>query len=447
MSSIRPLASGFPAYTEGDWRAQAKKRRADDRDSRGTSNDIERALPPGARGARPVVGRPPAEPWRIVERIDSGDTAEAASLAMIAIAGGATGLEFALPASVHPLARCVEGDPTSLARSLAALPEGLHLRIDAGAPSPVAIDPFLQLARTHSCELVWSFDPVVSAALQGGAPEDDRGLRQAAAAFDAHGVPGQLLVADGRSWHAGGATEEQELGIALATYASHARALGSADRIGIALAVDSDQFRSIAKLRAMRLLVARIVEVAGLTPPPLKVHAETAWRSLSIRDPDMNILRATAAAFAAVVGGADSIAVIPFDAATAANSAPARRLSRNLQIILAEEAHVGRVADPGAGSGVMESLTASFAEAAWKRFQSIEAEGGIIAAIAEGALLREVAEARESRLARVARADIKLVGVNAFRGEATTATVKRAPVKRTGPLTFKRLSSPFEDES
>jgi methylmalonyl-CoA mutase len=84
------------------------------------------------------------------------------------------------------------------------------------------------------------------------------------------------------------------------------------------------------------------------------------------------------------------------------------------------------------------------AETAWKRFQSIEAEGGIVAAIAEGSLLREIAETREARLARVARGDIKIIGVNAFRGGATTATVRRAPVKRTGPLTFKRLSAPFE---
>jgi len=85
-----------------------------------------------------------------------------------------------------------------------------------------------------------------------------------------------------------------------------------------------------------------------------------------------------------------------------------------------------------------------FAEAAWGRFQAIEVEGGIVAAIEEGALLREIAETRETRLARVARGDVKMVGVNAFRGEATAATVRLAPVKRTGPLTFKRLSAPFE---
>jgi methylmalonyl-CoA mutase len=154
----------------------------------------------------------------------------------------------------------------------------------------------------------------------------------------------------------------------------------------------------------------------------------------------MNILRTTAAAFAAVAVGADSICVLPFDSIEE-NRQAARRLARHTQVILAEEAHVGRVADPAAGSDTIEALTATLAEAAWKRFQSIEGEGGIFAALAEGALLREVAEAREARLAR---GDIRLIGVNAFRGEATTATVKRAPVKRTGPLTYKRLSEPFE---
>jgi methylmalonyl-CoA mutase len=289
---------------------------------------------------------------------------------------------------------------------------------------------------------VWVFDPVAATAIRSfGA--DVETVNATATTFAKRGIAGVVVVADGRLWHAGGATEEQELGVTLATFVSHLRLVGSAERIGIALAVDSDQFRSMAKLRAIRLLLARVIEVAGLTAS-IKVHAETSWRSLTTHDPDINLLRATSAAFAAAVGGANSLTVLPFDSVTRSDSGLARRLARNTQLILADEANLARVADPGAGSGAIEALTAGFAEAAWKRFQAIEADGGILAAIAEGSLLREVAEAREARLARVSRADIPLIGVNAFRGDATTATVKRAPVKRTGPLSFRRLSEPFE---
>lgn len=442
MTIIQPLAGGFPPFTESDWRAAARARRGRAEDE--TSGDAD-LLPPRARGARAIVGRPPGQTWRIVERIDSGDTEDAARHAAEAIAGGATGLDLVLPRSGHPMARRLNADAAGIATALSDLiPEHMHLRVDAGEPTSAELTPFLDLVTKRGCELVWAFDPAASFALKGGhAARDDTAIRDAASAFAERGVGGAAVIADGRLWHAGGATDEQELGVALSTYASLVHLLKSTDRIGIALATDSDQFRGIAKLRAMRLLVARVMEVADLPALPLRIHAETAWRSLTARDPEMNILRATAATFAAVAGGADSICVLPFDSIQA-NAGPAHRLARHTQLILAEEAHVDRVADPGAGSDAIEALTAALAEAAWKRFQSIEGEGGIFAAVAEGALLRDVAEAREARLARVARGDIRLVGVNAFRGEATMATVKRAPVKRTGPLTYKRLSVPFE---
>ena len=444
MTTIQPLAGGFPSFTESDWRAAATARRGHPENETSAGRDAG-LLPPRARGARAIVGRPAGQTWHIVERIDSGNAEDVARRVADAIAGGATGLDLVLPRSRHPLARRVNADAAGIATGLSdVMPEHLHLRVDAGEPTSAALTPFLDLAAKRGCDLVWAFDPAASFALKGGdAARDDNAIRDAASAFAERGVGGAAVIADGRIWHAGGATDEQELGIVIATYASLVRLLKSTDRIGIVLATDSDQFRGIAKFRAMRLLVARVMEVADLPTPAIRIHAETAWRSLAARDPEMNILRATAATFAAVAGGADSICLLPFDSIEE-NGEAARRLARHAQVILAEEAHVGRVADPGAGADAIEALTATLAEAAWKRFQSIESEGGIFAAVAEGALLRDVAEAREARLARVARGDVRLIGVNAFRGEAMTATVKRAPVKRTGPLTYKRLSEPFE---
>lgn len=441
MTTVQPLASGFPNATESDWHAAVLEARRSPK-APGAPREEPR-LPPRRAGARALAGRT-TDPWLIVERIDSGGAAEAALQASTALAGGATGLDIVLGSSLHPLHRRLDASPAEIASALAGIiPEGIQVRVDAGDARPSALAPFLDLAAQRRCELVWSFDPAAAAAIRSFKSDSDA-IRSAGAAFATRNIAGAAVVADGRLWHAGGATEEQELGIVVATFAAHVRLLNAADRIGVILAADTDQFRTIAKFRAIRLLLARVIEVGGLAAPPPRVHAETAWRTLATRDADTNILRATSAAFGAVVGGADSMTVLPFDSAGRDDAGLARRLARNTQLILADEANVHRVADPAAGSGAIEALTALLAEAAWKRFQAIEAEGGILAAIAEGSLLRDVAEAREARLARVARADIPLIGVNAFRGEVATATIKRALVKRTGPLTFKRLAEPFE---
>jgi methylmalonyl-CoA mutase len=442
MTATLPLAGGFPDRSEDEWRAAAARvrRTAPDAHS-GSINPV--ALFQRRVGAHAIAAQRPGEAWRIVERIAKASVDETTVAVRAAIAGGATGVEIAFASSLHPLGGTLRSAAAAeLARSIAShLSDGFLLRIDADIQDRQIAEAFVELGTARRVTVAFVRDPIAALALgRAPTPLPDEWRAAAAAAKRAATV----LTADGRLWHAGGASEEQELAATLATFVSHVRLLESTDGVGFCLAVDANQFRGIAKLRAMRLLIARVLEVASLSPPAPQIHAETAWRMMSARDEEMNVLRATSAAFAAAVGGADSIAVLPFDAATNAEGNLARRLARNLQHILAEEAHLGRVSDPGAGSGAIEALTSAFAEAAWKRFQAIEAEGGMAAAIAEGSLLREIAEAREARLARVARGDIKLIGINAFRGEAAAAAVKRAPVKRTGPLTFKRLSADFE---
>ena len=99
------------------------------------------------------------------------------------------------------------------------------------------------------------------------------------------------------------------------------------------------------------------------------------------RDPHGNIVRGTIAALGAAVGGADAVTVLPFSAALGLPDAFARRIARNTQTILIEEANIHRVADPAAGSGAIESLTDALCEAAWGLFQEIEREGGVAGAL------------------------------------------------------------------
>ena len=452
MNSPLPLADAFPVFTADDWRSAVARmrRRGEPLPDSPTLNLEAGALFARRAGARTIQGRSAGEPWRVVQRIDETDPAAATATVAEDVAGGATGAEIAFAESVHPIDRQLLIETASaVAASLAVtIPDGFALRIDTGGSATVP-DPFLDLAAARRADIVFTFDPIAALAVHGNSPAQHTGIEAIARALDERGIPGAAVIADGRVWHAGGATEEQELAATLATFVAHLRLLLAPERIDVALAADADQFRGIAKFRAMRLLLARVGEVSGLSSRQPRIHAETAWRMMSRRDPEMNILRATSAAFAAAVGGADSIAVLPFDAIASGHDAHARRLARNTQKILAEEAHLFRVADPAAGSGAIESLTTAFAEAAWKRFQAIEAAGGIVAAIAEGSLLQEVAEAREARIARVAARDVTMVGVNAYlRDGATAAAIrtKRVPVGRTETLRFRRLSEPFESD-
>jgi methylmalonyl-CoA mutase len=232
-----------------------------------------------------------------------------------------------------------------------------------------------------------------------------------------------IAIADGRLWHAAGASEAQELAAVLATLAAYLRAPGVDPaalfpRLGVAVAADTNLFPTIAKLRATRLILTRLAELMDAPSIVLPIHTETAWRTLTRMEPRMNVLRGTIATLAAIAGGADSLTVLPFDAARDP-SEDGRRLSVNTQLIAAAEARLGRVGDPGAGSGAIEALTAELAATAWTEFQAIEGAGGIATAGGLRHLTTVVALARDARLARVRAGERPMVGVNVHVADQT----------------------------
>jgi methylmalonyl-CoA mutase len=142
---------------------------------------------------------------------------------------------------------------------------------------------------------------------------------------------------------------------------------------------------------------------------------------LARQDAWTNMIRLTAAGFGAAVGGADAVVLGHFTDALGLPTAFGRRQSRNTQLVLSEEAFVGRVADPAAGSGYVEAMTDQLARAAWAKLQEIEAAGGLPAALSAGLIARDV------EAANAARPEPKLVGVNAF------PPVKEDPVEVETP--------------
>ena len=190
-------------------------------------------------------------------------------------------------------------------------------------------------------------------------------------------------------------------------------------QISFRFAADDDQFMTIAKLRAARQLWARVAEVVGAADAgAATVHAVTSLPMMAQRDPWVNMLRTTLAAFAAGVGGADTVLVHPFDGAipggfpgTAASFA--RRIARNTQLLLLEESHIGRVLDPAGGSWFVEDLTAQLAEQAWQHFQDIESRGGFVEA-RDYLIARRSPRWRDARADDIAHRRTALTGVNEF---------------------------------
>jgi methylmalonyl-CoA mutase len=218
------------------------------------------------------------------------------------------------------------------------------------------------------------------------------------------------------------------------------------------LAADADQFLTIAKFRALRKLWARIETACGLTPEPAFISAETAWRMMTKRDPWVNLLRTTMATFSAGMGGANAISALPFTAALGLPDRFARRLARNLQLILLEESNLAKVTDPAAGSGGIESLTEQLCKAAWSLFQDIESAGGLFDALQAGRFQRKVSEVRAAREAAVAHRKDMLTGATEFPNidELPVAVLDTPPAAPTTanatiePLRPIRLAEPFE---
>jgi methylmalonyl-CoA mutase len=234
-------------------------------------------------------------------------------------------------------------------------------------------------------------------------------------------------------WHQAGGSAREELGYTLATAAAYWRALAeagwpleqAADAIQFVLTADADLFLTIAKFRAMRALWARAMEAAGIAPKAPPLIAEMAFRIITEREPQLNLLRATAAAFGAVIGGAEGVLLIPFNTRHGTPDAFSRRLARNTQLILQEETHLGRVADAAGGSWYVEHLTHEFAEKAWNEFRRVERAGGLLPALEKGIVARALMDVSMRRAINLGNNIDKITGISTFPNLAEQPVVSR----------------------
>jgi methylmalonyl-CoA mutase len=223
-----------------------------------------------------------------------------------------------------------------------------------------------------------------------------------------------------------GATAVQELGFTLADGLEYARFAVSrglnvdefAGRLSFFFAIGMNFFMEVAKLRAARLLWARIMTDLGAQKPGskmLRTHCQTSGVSLTEQDPYNNIVRTAYEAMAAVFGGTQSLHTNSFDEAIALPSDFAARIARNTQLILAEETGVTHVIDPLGGSYYVESLTQSLATEAWKLIEEVESLGGMTKAVDSGMPKLRIEESAARRQAAIDRGEETIVGVNKYR--------------------------------
>ncbi len=194
-------------------------------------------------------------------------------------------------------------------------------------------------------------------------------------------------------------------------------------RLSFFFGIGMDHFTEIAKLRAARLLWARLIQPFAPQNPKsmaLRMHCQTSGYSLTAQDPHNNVARTTLEALSAVCGQTQSLHTNALDEALALPSTHAARVARNTQLILREESKLAHAIDPWGGSYLVEHLTHTLTHQAWKHIQKIESMGGMTKAIATGFPKMKIEEAAAAKQARIDQGDEIIVGVNAFRSGANT---------------------------
>ena len=300
-----PLAAEFPAATREQWRKLVEgvlKGAPFDKKLVAKTYDGLAIEPLYGRkaDARPVVGRAPGASWQIMQRLDHPDPAAANAEALHDLENGATGLALVFAGAVGGYGYGLAATAETIARAL----DGVHL--DAGIALDLDLSPQTKDAGQLLAALVkrrgiapaatnirFGFDPIGAAAVAGGSPLPWSALEPIFNAVIAdlagQGFRGPFAAADGRVIHNAGGSEAQELAYVLAAAVEYLRALeaggvaldAARGMIYFRLAADADQLLTIAKLRALRKLWARIEEACGLAPAPALVAAETAWRMMA----------------------------------------------------------------------------------------------------------------------------------------------------------------------
>ena len=472
---LPPLAAAFPAVSRQEWESAvetALKGRSFDSLVSSTEGGVElqplyvpaetptghdeSGFPgsaPSTRGSA-VVPRPDGR-WDVRRPIDEPDAFAANRAALRDLERGVTSLELPFPpATVDDLGGRLDGVLLDLAPIV--LRPGWDFESAAEALEALWVAQGLAPGAALGG---FGADPFGTLAAVGQGPRPVGEALTAAAALAARTAVARpqvrtMTVSTLPAFEAG-ASEVLELAVLLSTGAAYLRELSSAGldadaataQIEVEVAADADVFTTLAKVRAVRRVWAGLAASCGATDPggSLRLTVRTARRMMTSRDPWVNLLRVTAAAFAAGVAGADSVTTESYDLLLAEHGELGRRMARNTQLLLIEESNLGRVVDPAGGSAFLETLTEQIASAAWGRFRELEASGGVGATLVDGTLAARITDERDAQLARVATRRRPITGVSEFPDADESAPELAAAPTGTPLLVPVRWAEGYED--
>jgi methylmalonyl-CoA mutase len=413
----------FPAVTLADWRAQVDRELAGKPFEKALAYDAldgVRVGPLYTDAPAELPSRsPPAGLFRICMRHGGGSGPARVDEVAADIEGGADALWLGLREAPSLLERAGLGSlffVFDVAPGVAA----------PGVDAVDAIDAALRaLPREIGARFALNLDPIGSHAKGPGAAtlaEDLLALGHLARLVADRFPAATASMVSTLPYHDAGADAADEIAIALSTGVRYLERLldaglpldSAATQIAVQVAAGRDTFLEICKLRALRTCWGKVLSAAGAGGSWPLVHAVCSSRTLAVRDPWVNMLRATTQVFSAVLGGADLVTPNAFDQALGAPSAHGRRVARNTGLVLREESSLGKVADPAGGSYCFDTLTDALGREAWRRFRAMEAEGGITVALESGRLAARLEATWHKRLEDIAKRKVSILGVSEF---------------------------------
>jgi methylmalonyl-CoA mutase len=386
--------------------------------------------PSGAPGSAPFVRgvdatRDPAAPWAIRQIFDQPDPDRANRDIIADLAGGVSSIELVIdPAGEAGIAIRDRADLDHVLANV--IPEAAPIALDAGAYGVWAAKLLAaKLKGASAAKAAFNVDPIGALMNTGAMGAEDIAAAVLFARDLADTFPhATALRVDARPVHEAGGGEAQEIAAALASGVAYVDALQKAGvdinaaskLILFSLSVGPDMMLECAKLRALRLTWSRVMEAFGATAPnrAARIHAVTSRRMMTRYDSWTNILRTTSAAFAGAVGGAEAVTVRPLTDAFGLATPFARRIARNTQLVLMEESRLGHVIDPAGGAWSVETMTRDLASMAWRDFQRIEHDGGIVQSLKSGAFQVTVHELLERRRKAFATRKENITGLTDF---------------------------------
>jgi methylmalonyl-CoA mutase len=447
------LFAEFPAVSDADWDAAiAKDLKGGDPNKLAWRTEDGFSVKPFYRRTTQAAGRAPlvraqAGKWEIRAEVREADPATANHLARRLVDYGVRSLCFRGPR--------LEGDLKALRALLDGLPlERIGIHFDCMPGSMRTLELLEKLPKAHELAGSVACDPIAEMIEDNAVGADI--FPEAAVRFQnaLRLMPRVLpLVVRAERYHNAGATAAQELALSLAAASEYLAQLDERDvpaqavaqNLGFAFGVGSSYFMEIAKFRAMRILWPLLTGAFdGAGGAAARIFARTSEWNQTVYDRYNNLLRGTTETMAAIIGGCDAVTVRPYSGNWSRPDEDALRWAVNTQLILRDEAYLDKVADPAAGSWYVEELTEALAREAWKMFQDLESEGGLVRALEKGIVQNMLRATRETRQQAVAERRRALVGTNQYpnRGEKITGVWPAPP--ETPVLPRVRAAWPFE---